>query len=152
MKKFLSVFLSGVLVFSLSSCGEKALEAFDPAAVYQSLTEASGVFSGELEPVDQATACALYGIDEATVTASAVYMVNATSAEELAVFTLTDEDAAQAAAKQLGYRVSDRIEELTSYLPGEVPKLEGAMVETRGNSVLLLICSNYDAAKKVLEK
>lgn len=152
MKKVLSVFLSGVLVLSLAACGEKAPQAFDPAAVYQSLTEASGVFAGELEPVDQAAACALYGIDEATVTASAVYMVNATSAEELAIFTLTDENAAQTAAKQLGYRVSDRIEELTSYLPGEVPKLEEAMVETRGNSVLLLICSDYDAAKKVLEK
>lgn len=150
MKKLLSVLLSGALVLSLAACGGE--KDFDPTAVFQDLMETPGVFTSGLEEVDQATACALYGIDETTVTASAVYMANATSAEELAIFTLTDEEAAQTAAKQLGYRVSDRIEELTSYLPGEVPKLEGAMVETRGNSVLLLVCSDYDGAKKVLEK
>lgn len=152
MKKLLSVLLSGALVLSLAACGEKAPAAFDPQDTTQALLDEAGVFAETLEPIDQATACALYGIDETTVTASAVYMANATSAEELAIFTLTDEEAAQTAAKQLGYRVSDRIEELTSYLPGEVPKLEGAMVETRGNSVLLLVCSDYDGAKKVLEK
>lgn len=152
MKKLLSAFLSGVLILSLAACGEKAPAAFDPAKDVQALLDETGVFDEALEPVDQATACALYGIDEATVTGSAVYMANATSAEEVAIFTLADEDSAQTAAKQLGYRVDDRIEELTSYLPGEVPKLEGAMVETRGNSVLLLVCSDYDGAKKVLEK
>lgn len=152
MKKTLSVFLSLALLLSLAACGEKAPAAFDPAADAQALLDASGVFGETLEAIDQATACALYGIDEATVTGSAVYMANATSAEEVAVFTLSDEETAQAAAKQLSYRVEDRLEELTSYLPGEVPKLEKAIVETRGNSVLLLVCSDYDGAKKVLEK
>lgn len=152
MKKLLSVFLSSVLILSLTACGEKAPAAFDPAKDTQALLDEAGVFAETLEPVDQATACALYGIDEATVTGSAVYMANATSAEEVAIFTLADEDSVQAAAKQQGYRVDDRIEELTSYLPGEVPKLEGAIVETRGNSVLLLVCSDYDGAKKVLDK
>lgn len=152
MRKFLSVFLSGALVLSLAACGEKAPTAFDPAKDVQALLDETGVFVETLEPIDQTTACALYGIDESTVTSSAVYMANATSAEEVAIFALTDEEAARAAAKQLGYRVDDRIDELTSYLPSEVPKLEGAMVETRGNSVLLLICSDYDGAKKVLEK
>lgn len=152
MKKFLSVFISGVLLLALSACGEKAPAAFDPAADVNALLDTPGVFGEALESVDQSTACALYGIDESTVTGSAVYMANATSAEEVAVFTLSGEDATQAAAKQLGYRVEDRIEELTTYLPNEVPKLEKAIVETRGNSVLLLICSDYDAAQKVLEK
>lgn len=152
MKKFLSVFLSGILVLSLAACGEKAPAAFDPARDAQALMDEAGIFVETLEAIDQTTACALYGIDESTVTASAVYMANATSAEEVAIFTLADEEATQAAAKQLGYRVDDRIDELTGYLPAEVPKLETAVVETRGNSVLLLVCSDYDGAKKVLEK
>lgn len=152
MKKLLSVLLSGVLILSLTACGSKAPAAFDPAKDAQALLDEAGVFVETLEPVDQATACALYGIDEATVTGSAVYMANATSAEEVAIFTLNSEEAAQAAAKQLGYRVDDRAEELKSYLPDEAPKLDGAVVETRGSSVLLLVCSDYAAAKKVLEK
>ena len=152
MKKLLFILLPGILILTLAACGEKAPTAFDPANHTQALLDADRVFGEALEPIDQTTACALYGIDEATVTASAVYMANATSAEEVAIFTLADEEAAQAAAKQLGYRIDDRIEELTDYLPGEVPKLEKAVVETRGNSVLLLVCSDYDGAKKVLEK
>lgn len=152
MKKFLSVFLSGLLVLSLTDCGEKAPAAFSPASDAQELIYTSGLFAGELEAVDQSTACALYGIDETTVTDCAVYMANATSAQELAIFTLSDEEAAQTAAKQLGYRVEDQKEALADYLPGEISKLEGAIVETRGNSVLLLVCSDYDAAKAVLEK
>ena len=150
MKKFLSMLLSGVLIFSLAACGGE--KSFDATAIFHDLMETPGVFSGGLEEVDQATACALYGIDEATVTGCLVYMANATSADELAIFTLSDEDAAQTAAKQLGYRVEDQKESLADYLPGETSKLEGAIVETRGNSVLLLICSDYDAAKAVLEK
>lgn len=150
MKKLLSVLLSGALVLSLAACGGE--KDFDPTAVFHDLMETPGVFTSGLEEVDQATACALYGIDETTVTGSAVYMANATSAEEVAIFTLNSEEAAQAAAKQLGYRVDDRAEELKSYLPDEAPKLDGAVVETRGSSVLLLVCSDYAAAKKVLEK
>ena len=143
--------LTAALLLTLAACGGKSAAPFDPASDAQTLLTTSGVFGDSLEAVDQATACALYGIDEGSVTACAVYMANATSAEELAIFTLSDETAAQTAAKQLGYRVEDRVEELTGYLPTEIPKLEKAVVEARGNSVLLLIAANYDAAKPVLE-
>ena len=150
MKKRLFL-LSAALLLTLAACGGKGVSPFDPASDSQTLLATPGVFGDSLEAVDQTTACALYGIDEETVTACAVYMANATSAEELAIFTLSDEEAAQTAAKQLGYRVEDRVEELTGYLPAEIPKLEKAVVETRGNSVLLLIAADYDAAKPILE-
>ncbi len=100
--------------------------------------------------IDQTTACALYGIDETTVTGSAVYGATG-CAEELAVFTLADADAAQTAAKQLGYRVEDRKEGLADYMPAELPKLDKAVVETRGNSVLLVIAADYAGVETFLE-
>lgn len=139
-----------MLVLSLTACGG-GKKAFAPAADAQALLSADGVFSEALEPIDQATACALYGIDESSVTGCAVYMANATSAEELAIFTFSGEEEAQTAAALLGYRIEDRIDGLTDYLPNEIPKLEGALVETRGNSALLIVASDYAPVNDFLE-
>lgn len=149
MKKFLCVFISAVLALSLTACGSGE-KAFDPAADAKALLETAGVFSETLTEIDRSTACALYGIDENTVTGSAIYGATG-SAEELAIFTLSDETAAQTAAKQLGYRVEDRKEELTDYMPAELPKLDKAVVETRGNSVLLVIAADYAGVDELLK-
>jgi hypothetical protein len=147
MKKVLLVFLSALLCLSLAACGSgSSAQAepapFDPEADAQTLLD-SGAFSESLTPIDQSVACALYGIDESTVTSSAAYGSLGTTAEELAIFTLTDEAAAQTALKDLQYRVEDRTEELKSYLPDEVSKLDQAVLEQRGTSVLLVVAADY---------
>ena len=38
-----------------------------------------------------------------------------------------------------------------SYRPGEIPKLEAALVEQQGASVLLVVANDLDAAKSVIE-
>lgn len=150
MKKSRSVFFAALLVLALAACGDKAPQAFDPASDARTLLDKPGVFSSPLVEIDQATACALYGIDEGGVTGSAVYMANAVSAEELAVFAFSDGDAAQAAATALSCRVEDRKEALADYLPGEVPKLDGAVVEVRGNSALLVVAADYAGVEEFL--
>ena len=70
MKKFLLVLCSAALCLSLSACGGKTAEFF-PAKDAAALLNAEGAFATALTQIDQATACALYGIDEAAVTASA---------------------------------------------------------------------------------
>ncbi len=150
MKKILSVILSGALALSLAACGEKEPAAFDPAADAKTLLD-SGAFVDTLEEIDQATACALYGIDESIVTGCAVYMANATSAEELAIFTFSGAEEAQAAATLLGYRVEDQKDALSDYLPGELPKLDKAVVETRSNSVLLAVAADAAPVNDFLE-
>lgn len=149
MKKFLLVLCSAALCLSLSACGGKTAE-FSPAKDAAALLNAEGAFATALTQIDQATACALYGIDEAAVTASAVY-ASPSSAEELAVFSLNSDEAANAAQTALGYRVEDRTEELEDYMPGEMEKLKSAVVEKRGNSVLLVIAADYGPVNDFLE-
>ncbi len=149
MKKILSGIVFAVLCLSLTACGEKTAE-FSPAKDAAELREAEGAFTTALTQIDQATACALYGIDEATVTASAVY-ASPSSAEELAIFTLDSDEAAQAAQTALGYRVEDRLEELEDYMPEEMDKLKDAVIEKRGSSVLLVIASDYGPVSEFLE-
>lgn len=142
MKKFLSLLSALSLCLSLAACGGKTVSPFDPETDAKTLLETPGVFGEALTEIEQSTACALYGIDEDTVTSGAVYAA-LSSAEELAIFTFSDKDSAQAAATLLGYRVEDRRDELENYLPLELPKLDKAVIEVRENSVLLIIAADY---------
>lgn len=151
MKRITFLALPLFLCLALAACGGgKAEKTFDPAADAKILLS-SGAFSEELTEIDRDIACATYGIDAATVTGSAVYGSTGTTAEELAIFTLKDADAAQVALQQLQYRVEDRTDSMKSYIPAEVPKLEKAVVTSRGNSVLLVVANDYSPVNTFLE-
>lgn len=149
MKKLLSGLLLLPLCLSLAACGKKQA-SFSPARDAAALMDAPGVFSSPLTQIDQSTACVLYGIDESTVTESAVYG-STSGADELAIFTFSGEEDAQAAQTQLQYRVEDRIEELRDYLPQELPKLDGALILVRGASVLFVVAADYGPVNDFLE-
>ena len=152
MKKLLCAAMGLALLFSLCACGgkEETAAPFSPADAATLLD--SGAFSEALESIDTDVACALYGIDETTVTEAAVYGSTGATAEELAIFVLTDEEAAQAALTALGYRVEDRAAAMADYLPNEVPKLEKAVLEQRESTVLLVVASDYDPVNEFLNK
>ena len=85
------------------------------------------------------------------MTGCAVYTTPTAGAEEIAVFTLVDEDAAKSALDALTQRVADQKEALENYQPDEVSKLDNAILEQRGNSVLLAVAADADAAQKALD-
>lgn len=101
----------------------------------------AGVFSGEMEQVDSATAVMVYGIDSATVKDCACYMASNTSvnADEVTVLVLTDEAAAKDAAAACQDRVDSQIDSCTDYCPDQVPRLEDAVIDQKGNTVLLAV-------------
>lgn len=139
------------LALLLCACGSGSgnVEPFDPAAAAGSLLS-SQAFSEPLESIDQDVACMLYGIDESTVTDSAVYGSTGATAEEIAVFTFSDADGAAAGKAALETRVADQKSVLESYQPAEIVKLDAARVEQRGNSVLLVVASDSEAAAAAL--
>ena len=141
------------LCLTLSACGggnEEAV-AFDPAVTAQSLLD-SGAFSDALEEVNTSVAATLYGVDEADIADGAVYMSLSAGAEEIAVLVLSDADAAAAAMEGLEAHVADQRTALESYQPDEVSKLDGAILQQKGNSVLLAVCADPEAAKAALEE
>ena len=151
MKKFLSVLLSALLAVSLAACKqESSPNPFSPDSDAQTLLD-SGPFTEALTHIDTEVACARYGIDPATVTAGAVYGSTGATAEELAAFAFGDEEGAKAALAALQGRVQDRKEEMADYLPAEVPKLDGAVAERRGASVLLVVAADYGPVRDFLE-
>lgn len=142
------------LCLALTACGgdsggSQTAGAFDPAATAQALLD-SGAFSDALEEVDVSVAATLYGVDEADITDGKVYMSLSAGAEEIAVLVMANETAA-AAMDGLEKRVADQKAALESYQPDEVSKLDGAILEQRGNSVLLAVCVDAQAARTAIE-
>ena len=140
MKKHIigSILLSAVLL--LSSCGGKSEKTAYTAEDVTVLLDA-GVFSGEMVQVDGAVAVGLFGLDAAAVEEITCYMAinSSVSADEVAVFVLTDEEAAQAAESACQAHVESRIESSAQYCPDQVPKLEDAVISRLGSTVLLAV-------------
>lgn len=156
MKRLQAGIVCAVLLAQLTACAsngdhEAASEPpFEPAAAAETLLD-SEAFTDELTEIDKTTACTLYGIDETSVTTCAVYASPA-GAEELAVFAFADESAAETGTECLENRIADRTEELTDYMPDELPKLEKAQVKRRGKTALMVIANDYTPIQDYLGK
>lgn len=152
MKHLLVRLLPGVLALCLclAACGGDSAQSYDPAATAQALLD-STAFSDALDSLDKDTAAALYGIDPATITDCAVYTSLSAGAEEIAVLVMANETSATAAMDGLEKRVADQKAALESYQPDEVAKLDSAILEQRGSSVLLAVCADADAARAAID-
>lgn len=155
MKRYFGCLLPLALALCLlvSACGQsEQVKEYDPAATAQALLDCGG-FSQALDTVDKQTACtALYFLDEDTVTDCAVYTSLTAGAEEIAVLALTDEQAAKDALTALETRVEDQKAALKDYQPEEVAKLDDAIVDRQGNTVLLVVAADRDLAQAALNE
>ena len=133
----------------LTGCGgpTEGAKAYDPAAAAQALLDAK-----ELEVLDADLAGSYLGLSSEPEEA-VVYTSLEGGYEELAVLRMADAEAAAAALEAVQAHVSDRRESEaeTQYKPEDLPKLEKALTEQAGNTVLLVVCADYDAAQKALD-
>ena len=153
MKKFINLTLVLALALVLTACGSKTeAEVWDTGDV-QALLD-SGAFSEELEELDKDTAFILYrladyGLDR--LSGAVEFRSAGATCEELAYLVLDSEDSAKAAKGALEDYVQSQIDENVDYRPAEIPKLENAYIDQRGETLLLVVASDIDAAKKAVE-
>lgn len=150
MKKLLSVFLLMGLLLSLAACKGESPKADLTLDDAQTLLD-SVAFSEPLEEIDLEIACSLYALDQSKITGAAVYGSTGATAEELAVFIFSDADAATAAKTSFETRITDRTEAMADYLPNEVPKLEKAVLEVRGSTLLFVVANDYGPVEELLK-
>ena len=155
MKKLLPIVLALSLALSLSACGGGE-ESYKPEDV-RAMADA-GAFSEELEELDGDTAFALYkladaGLEREDLTGCAVLRSAGGTCEEGAVLILDSEEDAKTAKKALEDYVQKQIDQNESYgyRLAEIPKLKDAYIDVRGSTVLLVVDSDLDAAKSVVE-
>ena len=146
--------LAAALCLLLGACSAPAdsgSAAFDPEAATQAVLD-SGAFSVELTELDAALLYDFsgYGLDSSTLTASKAYSASG-FAEQASVTVWKDEAAAQAAVDMFKTYLEDMAATYKDYAPAEVPKLENAVLEQRGGSVLLAVANDAGAAKTAVE-
>lgn len=147
-KRFLSAFALLLLV-GLSGCKSTSAVTVDVAALGNALhTQVS--YDDTLEILDQEIGLVLYGIDAADVKTAAVYASTGGTAEEIAVFEGTDEQAAERIAQAVNKRVADLRASFADYIPTEVARIDNHVLRTQGNYVVLCIAENKEQVEKVI--
>lgn len=159
MKKLLSLTLA--LALGLTACGGGGSGGTPPLYSSGDVTKISesGAFDRELydlEELDADTAFMVYGLEgyglaredmkECTVLSSA-----GATCEEAAVLVLADADKAETAEDALKNYIQSQISANEDYRPDEIPKLKDAYLDRRGESLLLVVASDVEAAKEAVE-
>ena len=138
MKKIFALVLALML---LCGCGKNDAPPLHSTAHADTLLS-SGAFEGsEMAPLDASILSILYGIDENTIKECVGYMAvnTSVSADELAIFVLTDPDAAIAVEEACKARVEAQVKVCETYCPAAVPRLQNALISRRGETVLFAV-------------
>lgn len=157
MKKLLHMTLVLALLLGLSACAKGGdndapplYGTYDVAALVE-----AGAFSEELEELDGDTAFMLYkladyDLEREDLKDCAVQRSAGATCEEAAVLVFTSADKAKTAKGALEDYVQGQIEANTDYRPAEIPKLEEALVDVRGETLLLAVANDREAVDQTL--
>ena len=133
-----------VCLLALAGCGgQSGGEAGYTKEQVQELLD-SGAFTDVLDELDCDTAWALYGLEEAglsreDLTDGVIYRSAGATCEELSLLIFADSGAAKTAQGALESYLQSQIENNQDYRPGEIPKLEDAVLRQEGSTVLLAV-------------
>lgn len=149
MKKL--IFGALMCALLLVGCGqtEPQKEPSFPATVTVQALLDSGAFSEELEELDPLLLFPLSG-DAAEYEGSLLYYSTGATAETAAVIAVRDVDQVEQTEAALRTWLDGQIEAERDYRPAEAAKLENAILEARGNSVLLVVAADYEKAQAVI--
>lgn len=156
MKKAVCGLMACVLLLGACvGCGQKEMKkefSFPAALTTQTLLD-SGAFSERLEELDPDIAVMLFCLngDVSEYEGSKVYYSTGATAEIAAVISVRDESKVPEVEEALKAWVNSQIEAEKDYRPAEVPKLENAIVESRGFTVLLVVAADAAKATEAIE-
>ena len=162
-KRLLSLFLTATLATALTGCGGAEREADTTDTTGWTVRQmAEAILASqdappemtELLPGENLYGTYLsvsYGLTEADVADGVILAAGGTSAQEIAVFRLTEAADGQA-AETLETYLENRAGSFTGYLPEEAALLENAAVASRGEYVALLACQDVTAAEEAFER
>ena len=153
MKKTVCFLMAALMLLVGTAC-EKEPEkepSFPAAETTQTLLD-SGAYSETLEELDLDIAVMLFWLsgDVSQYEGSKVYYSTGATSEMAAVISVSDESLVPEVEEALKAWVESQIEAERDYRPAEVPKLENAIIEARGNSVLLTVAADWEKAEAAI--
>ena len=134
----------------LTGCGgtKTALVPQDAVASLQSQL----AFTDEMTEKDKDGACTFYDVDAALVADAAALVGSGATAESLSVWQAADADAAKQIVGALETFQTGWIDGYSDYKPEEVPKLESAVLEQRGDTVVFCVTADNDGAADAVKQ
>lgn len=146
MKKIICGVLASALLLAVCvGCNKTEPEpSFQPEQTVQALLD-SGAFSETLEELDPLLLFPLTG-DAEDYEGSVLYYSTGATSEAVTVISVRDADQTAAVEEVLKSWVENQIEAERNYRPAEVEKLEHAIVEARGLTVLLVVAADWEKA------
>ena len=151
MKRTLIIFLAVIVVVSVSACGNKTdisnASAVDVAAsIKEALT-----FVDDMLEVKNEIVTDFYSLPEG-VTEMKVYMSSSgATSEELAIFKCKDAQTAELVKKACEKRIEDLNEKFEDYIPGELARLENAIIKERDGFVMFVCADSPTVAEEKFE-
>ncbi len=144
LKKVLALAFILTVSAALAACGGGGGTQMDAQALANELME-KVEFVDELSPVKSEMVPKLYGIDNALE--AYVYMGSGATAEEVAVFKFSDEQAAKDGLSKLQDYIAARKDSFANYIPGEVARLDNAVIKQSGEYLALCVSEGGTAAE-----
>jgi hypothetical protein len=148
MKKsgLIAVFAAGALL--LAGCGSKQ-KTIDAAALAETLSTEIA-YDDELELMDEDDVYMYIDLPEGVE--SVMYMGSGSTAEEVGVFTAPDADTAQETMESVQSHLDDQTDSFQDYMPEEAKRVGNAVLEQKGNYVILCVSGESDTAKELIEE
>ena len=159
-KKGVALLLLSLFLLSLTACGsggdgaelsQEEPKELDLASLSQRLlTEVA--YEEELVALAPDVFYSLFGIDEADVAEQYNYFSGGATAEELVVMKAAEGEALDRLTEAVNNRLIYQKELYATYDPGEVERLEEAVVLTAGDFVFYCVSSDSKQAARILEE
>lgn len=150
MKRIISFLFIFVTVLSLCSCGGNINQTEIDINSLGGYIAQNASFSEELEPVSSDSALMSFGIEASGIDA-VEYATSSAVAEIFAAFKVQNSEDIAIVQKAVQDKIDYLKESYASYGPKEVPKIESAVVITRGNCVVFCISADNTQAKELIE-
>ena len=148
MKKVICAVLSALLILSLAACGKTAAPVDVQAQADAFVTNCT--FEAAMEPVEAEDLGFYFDVPEGTELAG--YMADGTSTEMVVCANCKSEADAQALHESFQQYIADQLDQASRYQPEEVARInEGNQTWQLGTNVIMFVCTDTDAAAKLLE-
>lgn len=158
-KRLLKIFIGAGMLLMLAACNAAETDVQTDwtarqmaAAIRDAGTQLDGT---EILPGDELYETYItdnYCLDASEIEDAAIWAAGGMSAQEVAVFRLTDSASAENATETLQTYLENRTGAFTGYLPEEAALLENGQIALRGNCIALMVCEDAEAAQNAFDR
>lgn len=149
MKRFFCLVLILLLTAMAAGCGGNSEKEVDVPGLATALAT-QVTFESDLKTLSAEQLSNYLTLPEGAQ--AAAYMSNGTTAEEIIVVRCADSGAAAAAETAIKTFLADQRTEMERYLPGEVARLENAVLARKGSCVVLCVTADTDTAERIIKE